>query len=341
MSESTVSRVLNGDDTAIAISEGTRQNVLEAAKELDYRPHPGARFLRGRRTGLVGLIAREANDPFFAEMINIIVSQLQGRAYNVILGYANNDPARAVTLTYVLDPRLCDGLLLLGDLSEFGQDDELARQLHRHNHMVMVSRGAGALLGTLPSVGIDNNRGAGMVLDYLAQLGHRNIAFVSANRAGDFYERRMAYERHMNEHSGGVPDSYIQVDENSHEGGYQAMHRLLSLSMPPTAVWCADDTMAVGACAAARDLGLTVPVDVSIVGFDDIRVAAYLRPALTTVRQPLEEIGRQAVDLLLSPAAAKSPGAEPMRIFLEPQLVIRDSCRPPRTADFAKKAEGR
>ena len=341
MSESTVSRVLNSDDTVIAISEGTRQSVLEAARELDYRPHPGARFLRGRRSGLVGLIAREANDPFFAEMINIIAGQLQSRAYNVILGYANNDPARAVTLTHVLDPRLCDGLLLLGDLSELGQDDELARQLRRHNRMVMVSRGAGVLLGTLPSVGIDNARGAALVLEYLAQLGHRRIGFVSANRAGDFYERRMAYERHMNEYSGEVPASYIQVDENSHEGGYQAMHRILSLPMPPTAVWCADDTMAVGACAAARDLGITVPADVSIVGFDDIRVTAYLRPALTTVRQPLEELGRQAVDLLLSPAAAKGPGAEPARIFLEPQLVIRDSCCPPRTADFANKAGGR
>lgn len=330
MSESTVSRVLNSDDTVIAISEQTRQSVLEAAKELDYRPHPGARFLRGRGTGLIGLIVREANDPFFAELINVIARQAQGRGYGVLLGYANNDPAKALTLTQVLDPRLCDGLLLLGDLNEPGQSDELTKHLRRQDHMVMVSRGGGALLGTLPSVGIDNDAGGRLAMNYLSELGHRRIGFISAPRAGDFHERLLAYERHMNDCCGGVPAAYVQVDENSHEGGYQAMRRALSLPEPPTAVWCADDTMAVGAYAAAQDHGYAVPEDLSIVGFDDTRVAAYLRPALTTVRQPLEEIGCQAVELLLAKAAGKAQVAERTRMFVEPQLVVRDSCKPPR-----------
>lgn len=329
MSESTVSRVLNGDDTVIAISEQTRQSVLEAARALDYRPHPGARFLRGRGTGLIGLIVREANDPFFAELINVIAGQAQGKGYGVILGYAHNDPAKALTLTHVLDPRLCDGLLLLGDLGEPRHSDELAKHLRRQDHMVMVSRGGGALLGTLPSVGVDNHAGGRLVMNYLAELGHRRIAFVSAKRAGDFHERLLAYERHMHDCCGGVPGAYVQIDENSHEGGYQAMRRALSLPEPPTAVWCADDTMAIGAYAAAQDQNYAVPEDLSIVGFDDTRVAAYLRPALTTIRQPLEEIGRQAVDLLLAKVAAKAQGVEITRIFVEPQLVVRDSCKPP------------
>jgi LacI family transcriptional regulator, repressor for deo operon, udp, cdd, tsx, nupC, and nupG len=332
VSESTVSRVLNGDDTVIAISEQTRQSVLEAARELDYRPHPGARFLRGRGTGLIGLIVREANDPFFAELINVIAVQAQGRGYGVILGYAHNDPAKALTLTHVLDPRLCDGLLLLGDLGEPRQSDELAKRLRRQDHMVMVSRGGGALLGTLPSIGVDNHAGGRLVMNYLTELGHRRIAFVSAKRAGDFHERLLAYERHMHDCCGGAPAAYVQIDENSHEGGYQAMRRALSLPEPPTAVWCADDTMAVGAYAAAQDQGYAVPEDLSIVGFDDTRVAAYLRPALTTVRQPLEEIGRRAVELLLAKVAAKAQGIETTRIFVEPQLVVRDSCKPPRYA---------
>ncbi len=329
MSESTVSRVLNGGDTVIAISEQTRQSVLAAARELDYRPHPGARFLRGTGTGLIGLIVREANDPFFAELINVVAGEAQGRGYGVILGYANNDPAKALTLTDVLDPRLCDGLLLLGDLDESGQSDELAQHLQRQNHVVMVSRGGGALLGTLPSVGVDNQAGGRLVLDYLAGLGHRQIGFIYASRAGDFFERLKAYERHMEDCYGAVPPGYVQMDENSHAGGYQAMRRALTLPTPPTAVWCADDTMAVGAYAAAYDLKIDVPGQVSIAGFDDTKMAAYLRPALTTVRQPLEEIGRQAVDLMLAQVAGKGQSDDHTHVFVEPQLVIRDSCRPP------------
>ena len=107
------------------------------------------------------------------------------------------------------------------------------------------------------------------------------------------------------------------------------MCRALSLPTPPTAVWCADDTMAVGAYAAAHDLDRAIPSQVSIAGFDDTKIAAYLRPALTTVRQPLEEIGRQAVNLLLAKVAEKTQGGEQPHIFVEPQLMIRDSCRPP------------
>lgn len=329
MSESTVSRVLNGGDTVISISEQTRQNVLTAARELDYRPHPGARFLRGTGTGLIGLIVREANDPFFAELINVVAGEAQGKGFGVILGYANNDPAKALTLTDVLDPRLCDGLLLLGDIDEPGQSDELAQDLRRQDHMVMVSRGAGALLGSLPSVGVDNEEGGRLILDHLAGLGHTRIGFVSASRAGDFEERLKAYERYMDGCCGGVPAGYVQIDENSYAGGYQAMQRALALPEPPTAVWCADDTIAVGAYAAAHDLGCAVPEHVSIAGYDDTKVAAYLRPALTTVRQPLEEIGRQAVDLLLAKPAPRAQDGEHTRIFVKPELIVRDSCRPP------------
>lgn len=340
VSESTVSRVLNDEVTVIAISEQTRRIVQEAARELNYRPHPGARFLRGRRSGLIGLIVREANDPFFAELINVIAGQAQGCSYGVILGYANNDPAKALTLSHVLDPRLCDGLLLLGDLSELEPSDELAKQLQQHAHMVMVSRGAGSLLGALPSVGVDNDAGARLVMEYLVRLGHRRIGFISAPRSGDFHERVSAYKRHMNACCGGMPASYLQVDDNSHEGGYRAMRRQLAQPVPPTAVWCADDTMAVGAYAAAQDLGYAIPEDVSIVGFDDTKVAAYLRPALTTVRQPLEEIGRKAVELLLAKTAGGVQPGEQTRIFIQPQLIVRDSCRPLRsTAGAAHKAE--
>ncbi|MBW7883013.1 MAG: LacI family DNA-binding transcriptional regulator [Caldilineaceae bacterium] len=330
VSESTVSRVLNGKDTAIAISAQTRKCVMAAAKDLGYRPHPGARVLRGNSTGLIGIIVREVNDPFFAELIDVITGQAQRRDYGIILGYAKNDPAQALTLTNVLDLRLCDGLLLLGDLSETEQRDDLPKQLSRHAKLVMVCRGSGALLGSLPSVGVDNHEGGRVVMSYLESLGHRRIGLISAGRAGDFHERLLAYEQYRIEQRDVIPQGYIQIDDNSHEGGYRAMLRELSLSQPPTAIWCADDTMAVGAMAAAKDRGYDVPGDISIVGFDDTKIAAYLRPALTTVRQPLGEIGRKAVELLLKVVSGAVIGENEGRLLVKPQLIVRNSCMPPK-----------
>lgn len=330
VSESTVSRVLNGSDTVIAISAATRRCVLEAARGLDYRPHPGARFLRGKSTGLIGLIVREVNDPFFAELIDVITGQAQRNGYGIILGYAKNDPAEALTLTQVLDPRLCDGLLLLGDLSESEQSGELPRQLRYQANLVMVCRGSGVLLGSLPSVGVDNHEGGRAVMRYLGNLGHTRIGLISAGRAGDFHERLLAYEHYMIDQHGVVPQEYIQFDENSYEGGYRAMVQQLSLAEPPSAIWCADDTLAVGAMAAAKDRGYTVPEDISIVGFDDTKIAAVLRPALTTVRQPLNEIGRRAVELLLDAATGESDGEKEMHVLVEPEIIVRDSCMPPK-----------
>jgi LacI family transcriptional regulator len=124
---------------------------------------------------------------------------------------------------------------------------------------------------------------------------------------------------------------YVQLDENSYEGGYRATQRLLSLPHPPTAIFATDDTMAIGALSAASDMGRLVPRDVSVIGFDDVKIAAYLRPALTTVRQPIEKIGEKAVELLLEMIREGSTPDPLPRLLIEPELVVRDSCAEPGT----------
>jgi LacI family transcriptional regulator len=127
-----------------------------------------------------------------------------------------------------------------------------------------------------------------------------------------------------------IQEEYIQPSENSYRGGYNATENLLSMSVPPTAIFAMDDTMAIGALAAAEDLGWRVPADLSIIGFDDLEVSAYVRPALTTVRQPMEKLGRKAVELLLMMTDGDAPSDPGPRLLLEPKLMIRDSCAPPR-----------
>jgi LacI family transcriptional regulator len=129
------------------------------------------------------------------------------------------------------------------------------------------------------------------------------------------------------------------LGENSYQGGYQAAGRLLSLPSPPTAIFATDDRIAIGALSAALDMGRTIPGDLSIVGFDDMDVSAYVRPALTTIRQPMEQIARKAVELLLEMIKANAAPDPVPQFLMEPELVVRDSCAPPAQALSEERAE--
>jgi len=330
VAESTVSRVLSGAETAIPISDDTRQRVLQAASDLAYRAHPGARALRGKGTNLIGVIVREFDDAFFSRLVDALVNVARDAGYDLMLGSAKGDPQQAVALSETLDMRYCDGLLLLGDLRETPEDHSFLDALSREVPLVLVCRGSGQLVGDNPSVTMDSHLGARLVLAYLAELGHRRIAFIGSGRLGDLSERGDAYTAFMAERFGGVPTGYRQHVENALEGGYQAMTRLLALPEPPTAVFAADDTMAIGALKAAAVQGVAVPDDISIAGFDDIKIASYLHPSLTTVRQPYEEIARESIEILRDIIREKAIPQPAPQLTIAPELVKRDSCAPPR-----------
>lgn len=330
VSQSTVSRVLNSSKTQIPISQETRQRVQKIVDELGYRPHPGARSLSGTGTGLLGVIMRDIDDPFFAVLIDVISHFAKEQGYELVLGNAKGDPEKALALRdRMFDPRHCDGLLLCGDLRESLEDQTFLALMGRDHRLVSVSRGSTHLIQGMAAVSIDNHKGALLALDYLFQLGHRRIACQDVGRGGDIRERLEVYRAFMQERLGGVPEEYIQVTQNDLGGGYDATRRLLSLPVPPTAIFAMDDMMAIGALGAVADMGRIVPENLSIVGFDDIKVSAFVRPALTTVRQPIEELGRKAVELLLTMIASEAPCDPCSRLVLEPELIIRDSCAPP------------
>ena len=329
VSVSTVSRVLSGVKTSIPISQDTRQRVLEVARGLRYQPNPSARALRGKSTHLLGLIVREIEDLFFAELIGVISDVARGKGYDLVLGHARSDPEEVLALSEILDLRRCDGLFLLGDLKESAEDHAYLSQVAMSHLVISLCRGTQKLAAGNPYVDIDNRKGAFMALDYLVRLGHRRIAFLDGGRLGDLQERIEAYCEFVRERLGKVCPDYIQSDENSYAGSYRAMQRLLSLRSPPTAVFTTDDTMAVGAMKAAADMGFVVPTDVSVIGFDDIKIAPYLQPALTTIRQPIEKLGATAVELLLEMVKEKSAPEPLPRFLIEPELMVRDSCAPP------------
>jgi DNA-binding LacI/PurR family transcriptional regulator len=325
VSQSTVSRVLNASASRVPIAADTRRRILEAVRTMGYRPNPLARGLRGAGTALLGLIVREISDPFFASAIEVIAAEARSRRYSLVLGHARSSGEEALALAGVLETRHCEGLILLGDLrSEPGVWDGLV-----HGAVPAVALCGGQRAPGIPTVNTDNRMGVTMALDHLYELGHRLIGYVDAGWIGDVAERREAYDDFLARHGLELPAEYRQAAENDVGAGRAAFERLLALPGPPTAVLCATDQVALGVLAAAARQGVEVPEAMSVVGFDDIPMARSTLPALTTVRQPLEEMARWAMDEVLAIIRAeRAARAEPR--YVPPALLVRDSCAPPR-----------
>jgi len=329
VSPSTVSRVLTGSSTQIPISEKTRVRVKQVATDLGYRPHPSARALSGKSTGLLGVIVRELDDPFFAQLTEVLSNVAKEKGYDLVLGNAKREPEIALALRErMLDLGYCDGLLLCGDLRESSEDRSFLAKMGGNHQVVSVACGSEQLARSIPSVGVDNRSGTVQALEHLLDLGHRRIACLDAGRGGDLWDRLTAFRHFMVESFGGVPEDYVQQADNSCRGGYEATKRLLSLASPPSAIFAMDDMMAIGALAAAADATCAVPGRLSIVGFDDLDVSGFVRPALTTLRQPMELIGRQAMELLLNMIRGELSSDPWPTVWLDPVLVVRDSSGP-------------
>jgi DNA-binding LacI/PurR family transcriptional regulator len=320
VSQSTVSRVLSGTPTAVPIAETTRTRVMETARLLGYRPNPLARGLRGAPTMLLGVIVRDVTDPFFGSAIEAASFEANRRGYNVVLGHAHASADEAQALTGILEARHCDALLFLGDLRDRpGLIEEL-----QNCRIPVVALWHGSRESGIPTVSVDNRAGITAVVEHLVGLGHARIAFAGPRRLGDITEREDAFVAALHGHGLATPARYRPEAANTYAGGEAAFERLMALAPPPTAVVAPTDVLAIGMLHGALRGGLAVPRDVSITGFDDIPVAEYTVPALTTVRMPTEAMILAAVDL----AIGRDESIDDVHPVLEPVLVIRGSTGP-------------
>jgi DNA-binding LacI/PurR family transcriptional regulator len=325
VSQSTVSRVLSGADFRVPIAANTRERVLKVVAELGYTPNPLARALRGARSALLGLIVRDVSDPFFALVIEAVTNEARRRGYGVVLGHARSRASEAVALQETLATWHCDALILLGDLRD---QPALMNEL-LGSALPVVGLCQGSRAPRMPVVNVDNVAGTSMALDLLHTLGHRRIAFVRGGWIfGDARERQQAFRAFMRERNLALPRTYLQASENDLAGGFNAALALLSLPRPPTAIYAASDKLALGVLKAASIRGVRVPEELSVVGFDDIPMASYAIPSLTTIRQPIEQMAKLAVDNVLE-LIGKSSAAWSKRI-VQPELIQRDSCASPR-----------
>jgi len=345
VSNVTVSRVLAGKQSAIAISEPTRQRVLQAAARLGYQPNLLARGLRTQRSGAIGVMVEDITDPFFAALIPEVDLVFKERGYRFLLSHAALDPRTGPTYDRLLGASV-DGLLVLGDraLNREAEEGVLAHQ----RFVVGIARARHG--SAIPSVNVDDDAGVRLALDHLRALGHRRIGFVGNRAVWDMERRLDVFLSLMAQVGLDVPADAVALTPHTAAGGYAAARRLLEGQSALTALLCTTDLLALGALCALNQGGLQAPRDLSVVGFDDIPLAAYATPPLTTVRQPVAALARTAATLLLDVIEGGTSGhvngatpAEPlsqnMPPLLAPELVARASSGP-RRGEMASRVMG-
>ena len=320
LSPATVSLVINRSPVADSIPQETKDRVLAAARKYKYRPSFFARSLRAQRSFTIGVIVPEVSDGYSASVMSGVEDHLlqEGYFYFVVSHRHRADLIDEYPRLFL--ERSVDGLIAV-DTPWTLQLSVPVVTVSGHNHVKGVT-----------NIVLDHVRAAEIALKHLFHLGHREIAFIKGQEFSSDTEVRWANiekaARHLGLRISAALVSQLEGDSPSPELGYEATRKLLSSHKHFTALFAFNDISAMGAIRALREARLRVPDDVSVVGFDDIQSAAYQNPALTTVRQPLREMGRIAAETLLRRIRRSEAGSNGAETTVEPKLMIRETtCR--------------
>lgn len=318
VSVATVSRVYNHSHH---VREETRLRVRRTAQRLGYSPHGAARSLVTNRTHTIGVLLPDLYGEFFSELIRGIDVTAQAQGYHLLLSSARRHDQSLLPLLRSMRGRV-DGLILMTPDLDAATTE---RGLPAGFPVVHLSGPAGD--APCDVLGIENHAGVLQMMQHLVALGHRRIAFIGGvTRNFDADERLRGYREALSA-LGLEADPDLELPGDfSEAAGHEAAHRLLQAALRPTAVFAANDCMAIGALSAFRDAGLRIPRDVAVVGFDDIPMARYVDPALTSVRVDIAELGRRATERLFE--AVRHPAQDRVlhRELLPTTLVVRRSC---------------
>ena len=326
VSVATVSRVLNRKEI---VREETSNQVLAAAKYLRYVPNVAARSLSIRRSQTVGIVLPDVHGEFFSEVIRGIDLAARRDRYHILVSGSHSDVGEMVEVLAAMHGRV-DGLLVMAPDVAL---DSLSDQLPRELPIVLLNSSD----ERHPAITIDNYGGARAMMSHFADLGHTRIAFICGPATNaDAKERLRGYRQAMRGVDRATVRSMEVAGDFTEHSGYDAARKLLKLDPRPTAIFAANDSMAVGALSALREAGVSVPREMSVAGFDDIPIARYVTPALTTIRVDIAELGRRAFAVLLD-HLADSQSERNRRERIDTTLVVRDSSAPPETAISTSK----
>lgn len=313
---STVSRSLSG---SYGVHEDTRRKVLEAAERLNYHPNRVARAMATGKSHTIALIISDIRNPFFAELARGAEDAAFAAGCDLVLCNSDLDPDKQMHYIRTLIGKRVDGIAMnaVSPLSR-------AEQAELSGHgvpMVLLNRVGGN--SVFSSVTVENARGAALAAEYLTSLGHTRLGHITGTaQQHNLNERTQGFLRAAA--AAGSHDVQVLRGEHSMEGGYELTRRLIARQSDLTAIFAANDAMAFGAIRALGEMGMRIPADISLVGFDNVEVAAIVQPPLTTVHQPTYEMGRAAVEILLTRQGATHTHEH--RTF-GVRLIERQSCR--------------
>jgi len=328
LAPSTVSNALANKSI---VTPATKANVLKVARELGYRVSMTARALRTNRSGTIGLLASDIANSFYADILKQVEEVAWGKGISLFLGSTGFDDAKQSRYITSLIDKQIDGLILTSH-SLRTTDRKLIKA---HNIPVVCLNRYDRHLNA-DFVGVDNDRGVRLALEHLVSVGHRSIGFVTGPAVASAANERLdAYHAVLKEHGiTRVDDSLVVLGEYTEVSGREAAQLLLRRTHPPTAIYCANDLMALGVMATAHELGLSIPADLSVMGFDDIDVAAHPLIGLSTISAPRGEMGRLAATMLIERVeGATDPQGEPIpfrHIRLAPTMVLRNTVAAPK-----------
>ena len=325
-SVSVVSDVLRGKGSEKRISQTTQNRILETARELNYRSNQVARSLVIKRTKTIGVLVPDMETQFLPEVVGDIENTARERGYHVILCLTEDKFEEEKACIDTLVERMVDGIII--SHAENGDSNiKYLMELKERRKIPVVFVNRSPAETEEDFVIVDNMLGAYEAVNYLIKLGHKNIAYLSGpTRISTLQKRFTGYKKALEEHGLKYDERLImELPDVKMESGYQSVKQLLEEGHTFTALFTVNDVVAIGASKAIRDAGLRIPEDVSIVGFDDIKIVSFLEVPLTTVNQQQHTMGSDAANILIDRIEKKITD-EPQQVILKPQLVIRKSC---------------
>jgi DNA-binding LacI/PurR family transcriptional regulator len=323
VSTATVSRTINNPSV---VDPKTAKRVWKAIEDLRYYPNSQARSLVSGRSRILGLIVSDITNPFFPELIKGFEDVAIQNGYEILVSSTNYDSARMAVCVRRMLERKVEGVAIM--TSEMDKDliDQLA-----HRNVPMVFLDVGTPGEGISNVRVDYTMGLNEAMEHLLSLGHRRIGFISGPLTLKSARiRRSAFLRSLRRH--GIDQDKRLVEDGDHtvEGGLAAMTRMLESKIAPTALLASNDLTAIGVMRAVRRAGLSVPRDLSIVGFDDIRLAEFTEPPLTTVRISREELAQAALEALLPSGNGRGDAQPKGEYVVETHLIVRETTCPAR-----------
>ncbi|MGI1797615.1 LacI family DNA-binding transcriptional regulator [Priestia sp. TRN 1309] len=317
LSKTTVSRVINNHSY---VSEEKKNRVLKAMKELNYTPNPSARKLRGQVTTTIGVIVPRIINPFFSYLVDSIEQVAYKKGYHVLIFQSNEDKEKELAFLKLLKTKQVDGIIM----TSIENDWSLIEPFTEYGPILLCNEYVNN--ANVPIVRLNQYKGAYIGVKHLLEKGHRKIGYCTGGlfaEEGKDKDRNQGYQKALQE-AGIQPDpKWIFVNQHSIEDGKQVVKKILSMEDRPTAIFTGSDEIAGGMMIEAKESGLSIPNDLAIIGFDDQPLAQMLDPKLTTIRQPIDQMGIKAMEILIDMLNDSESTVETFELPIE--LVVRSS----------------